>query len=1026
MIQSDRGSTWRRWDLQVHTPHSHLNNSFGSDFGDYFLKLLSKAEDSKIAAIGLTDYFTIDGYREALSLLQSQTFLDSLPSDKVRERAQRLLFLPNIELRTNFLIQDKDGKDSRVNMHVIFSDEVSCDDIEEHFFREVKFWAEAQPQKTADKRSLTVANLTALGASLKLQHAKFAAQSDIFVGMMNAVIDAHEVAQVLADHRSKFEHKYLIFFPCDEDLSKVSWDGQGHLSRKQYVQMADILFSSNDNTRRFGLGKLHDSPGAYLSEFKSFKPCLHSSDSHSHESMFAPAGARYTWIKADVTFEGLRQVLHEPEHRVFIGEMPEQWNRVRSNPTRYLDTLSINSAGTAQGANRWFSNLTIPFSSELVAIIGKKGSGKSALSDIVGFAGNSQQFEHFSFLNPKRFWNDNKKRARGFDVTLHWHDKQEHKLKLSDDHQLGVPELVKYIPQNYLELICNEIEQGADSGFQHELQEVVFSHIPLAQRSHATTLAELIDSKNSAIEERLSLVRAQTRELTSKIVELEARSTPVERTRITNLLEERRREIAAHADNKPKDEPEPSDKDKEAASAAQTELIQAQVKLESAEKLVADLTAERLGHAAIATECAGLIASLDNLEIGFQGLLEKVTERAKRLGFITADLVQLSVNKDKVRTKKVQAEAAISSLDLKLDPERDGSAAKGAKLLKLAFDNVQKKLTEPEKLRQAAIQAKQTWDKRSAELTGNKEAPGSLLHLEERLKQLDALPTQLDQLRKERTESMLKLYDCIGDLAKEYGDLFEPVKKYFRLHKGMYPDVSIDFIVKQRVRGFTVRLLNFIDQSKRGAFRGTDDGQRASNELVRNADFQTREGVGKFIESVESKLNSLASSGVTIEEQLSKGRTKQELFDFLYDLDFIRPRFDLLWDGKLPEQLSPGERGSLLLVFYLVLDMRRSPLVIDQPEENLDNETIYKILVPCIMFAKRHRQVIMVTHNPNLAVAADADQIIYASVSKNPGVELTYECGAIENAKMTTHIINVLEGTKPAFKKREARYETSN
>jgi ABC-type lipoprotein export system ATPase subunit len=69
--------------------------------------------------------------------------------------------------------------------------------------------------------------------------------------------------------------------------------------------------------------------------------------------------------------------------------------------------------------------------------------------------------------------------------------------------------------------------------------------------------------------------------------------------------------------------------------------------------------------------------------------------------------------------------------------------------------------------------------------------------------------------------------------------------------------------------------------------------------------------------------------------------------------------------------LSPGERGTLLLVFYLLIDKGDIPLVVDQPEGNLDNHTVAKVLVNCIKEARTRRQVFMVTHNPNLAVVCD-------------------------------------------------------
>ena len=123
------------------------------------------------------------------------------------------------------------------------------------------------------------------------------------------------------------------------------------------------------------------------------------------------------------------------------------------------------------------------------------------------------------------------------------------------------------------------------------------------------------------------------------------------------------------------------------------------------------------------------------------------------------------------------------------------------------------------------------------------------------------------------------------------------------------------------------------------------------------------------------------------------------------------------------DQLSPGERGTLLLVFYLLIDKSDIPLIIDQPEENLDNQTVYDILVPCIKEVKTRRQIIIVTHNPNLAVVCDADQVIYASIDKKDGNCVTYESGGIENPVINKHVVDVLEGTMPAFEDRDRKYD---
>jgi ABC-type cobalamin/Fe3+-siderophores transport system ATPase subunit len=137
----------------------------------------------------------------------------------------------------------------------------------------------------------------------------------------------------------------------------------------------------------------------------------------------------------------------------------------------------------------------------------------------------------------------------------------------------------------------------------------------------------------------------------------------------------------------------------------------------------------------------------------------------------------------------------------------------------------------------------------------------------------------------------------------------------------------------------------------------------------------------------------------------------------------IPPKYNLQWDGRDLDELSPGERGTVLLLFYLLLDSNTIPLVIDQPEENLDNQTVFNVLVPSIKEARNRRQIVIVTHNPNLAVVCDADQVIYASLDKKKGNTVTYESGAIENPQINRRIIDVLEGTRPAFDNRDLKYK---
>ena len=143
---------------------------------------------------------------------------------------------------------------------------------------------------------------------------------------------------------------------------------------------------------------------------------------------------------------------------------------------------------------------------------------------------------------------------------------------------------------------------------------------------------------------------------------------------------------------------------------------------------------------------------------------------------------------------------------------------------------------------------------------------------------------------------------------------------------------------------------------------------------------------------------------------------------FLFGLSYLDTRYTLRLGGKDISQLSPGEKGALLLVFYLLLDTEEIPIIIDQPEHNLDNESVVRLLVDCIRKSRARRQILIVTHNPNLAVFCDADQIICCKIDKADGSRITYDTGAIEDYEINQVSVNVLEGTYPAFDNRRKKY----
>jgi len=258
---------------------------------------------------------------------------------------------------------------------------VSPDEIEEHFLQELKFCYESDPQHADFNLTVRRLNLEHMGARLKAQHEPFRDRSDFEIGCTNATVDPNEIKKVLENKSSIFKGKYLIVL-AEEHLGLLDWNGQDHLTRKLLVSGAHSIFSANPRTIAWTRGEGDLSPEQFRSEFKTLKPCLHGSDAHRLEDIGKPAGERY-WIKADTTFEGLKQVLYEPKARLFIGDQPPQLKH----------NFQIIESVRLTNAPGWFEDTPIPLNRDLVAIIGPRGSGKSALAEVVAFAGGAGVFK---------------------------------------------------------------------------------------------------------------------------------------------------------------------------------------------------------------------------------------------------------------------------------------------------------------------------------------------------------------------------------------------------------------------------------------------------------------------------------------------------------------------------------------------------------------------------------------------------------------------------------------------------------
>jgi ABC-type cobalamin/Fe3+-siderophores transport system ATPase subunit len=207
-----------------------------------------------------------------------------------------------------------------------------------------------------------------------------------------------------------------------------------------------------------------------------------------------------------------------------------------------------------------------------------------------------------------------------------------------------------------------------------------------------------------------------------------------------------------------------------------------------------------------------------------------------------------------------------------------------------------------------------------------------------------------------------------------------------------------------------------IDQRVQGFFQGKNEGASNINNLIASTKFDKKESVIEFISNLYQKVTEKIdnTSSLLKEDEIN-------FYNYIGSLNYLDSQYTLKLGNKNLKELSPGERGIVLLIFYLALNKSDIPLIIDQPEDNLDNQSVFNKLVPCIKEAKKHRQIIIVTHNPNIAIACDSEQIIYCDIIKKTN-EIKYECGSIENSVIKEHVIDVLEGTMPAFDLRRQKY----
>ncbi len=282
-------------------------------------EFIQKLCDSKIDCIGLTNYFKFNEKEFALK-------------EKIEKKGIKVFY--NLEVRLDY----QNNKDDCLDFHIIFSDEVLKQEID-NFLRN----ADANVGGTKKK----LANL----------------EKDDF---NKAVVNFDQLLECLEEESLNLMGKYLLGF-----LSRGHGNSRSSSNYKKIVKKAHFLIHSSDNQEN-----LKEDREFWL---KHNKPLLQSSDAHKEDSI----GKKYTWIKAEKTFEGLKQIIYEPETRVSIDKPQDPLHKIDYVELRFNGEVKItNEKGDIPFCYAGF-NETLFFSPNFTCVIGGRGSGKSTLLQLI-------------------------------------------------------------------------------------------------------------------------------------------------------------------------------------------------------------------------------------------------------------------------------------------------------------------------------------------------------------------------------------------------------------------------------------------------------------------------------------------------------------------------------------------------------------------------------------------------------------------------------------------------------------------
>ena len=812
----------------------------------------------------------------AVVAITDHFIIDKHRIESLRKLAPDIVFFPGVELRT-------DKGDTNIHVILIFSSEINLDNLAGDFdtFKRTK-------AKSADDYEAIFWDYNAIVEFAKGHDAIIS----IHAGSKTNGLDDRITTNTLA-------HTTAV--------------------KEDYAETVHI----------FEMGKEKDVDGynQHVFQIISRKPMIICSDNHDPRQ-YNPKSK--LWIKADPTFEGLKQILYEPEERVRISDTQPETKQ----GYHVIESITFNDPD--------FPSEKIVFNDKLTCIIGGKSTGKTILLHNLAFAIDSKQVEA----------KDEKaqvKTKKDVPLTVSWKDGDN-----------SAERNVVYIPQTYLNRLCDQETEKTE--IDNIIQDIVllnddakkaFESMTMEIKNYKTSLdkkiVDLLETHNSIV-----WLEQQMKELGNKKgIEAEKEKLEIERKRLS-------KELAISEDTTNE--------------------------YEYASKNITDLSIEIIAI----QQDIGSLNTMNSL-VESKHIANPFTSQTKA----RIDVIQKEILGKADLWWKEKKEALIASLASVMQEKKESLKRFQAK--------------------EAELKDKIVSSKAISELTNK---------ISEESKKL-AKFFQYDEDKKKKNHMKNYLITEIADSIVFYKKQREHfAQSVIKNCQNITPsDMQISVDVPFRKEVFVEKMGGIMDKGT-GGFRKTFDN------------FDERKYTFEFVKDV---VQGILSANLRLKVGNTFESTLRELFNDWYEV-----KYKVKMGNDLLEVMSPGKKALVLLKLLIELAESKCPILIDQPEDDLDNRSIFDDLIPFIKKKKKERQIIVVTHNANVVVGADAEEVIianqHADNSPNKQHQFEYRSGAIENDTcfekengnetqgilnergIQQHICDILEGGEKAFELRKNKY----